>query len=75
MKAKLETPALSNRGVELESETEEEKAVLLDLWLKDGRTVCLKKLASGVIDGLGYDIKGNVRLSIAPTAAEEDKIT
>jgi len=67
MKAKLETPALSNRGVELESETEEEKAVLLDLWLKEGRPVCLTRLASGVIDGIGYDIQGNVRLSIAPT--------
>jgi len=74
MKIKLETLPLQNRGLELESETEEERAVLLDLWLKKGRPVCLTRVPKGVIHGTGfdYDIKGNVRLSIAPSAAEED---
>lgn len=68
MKAQLETPALTNRGVELESETNEEAAVLLRLWTEKGRPVSFTRLLSGA----GFDIKTGIRLSIAPSAAEKD---
>jgi len=68
MKAQLETPALTNRGVELESETEEETAVLLRLWTEKGRPVSFTRLLSGA----GFDLKTGIRLSIAPSAAEKD---
>lgn len=68
MKAQLETPALTNRGVELESETEEEANILCRLWTKKGRPVSFTRLLSGA----GH-IKTGIRLSIAPSAAEEDK--
>jgi len=68
MKAKLETLELKNRGVELESETDEEAAVLLRLWTEKGRPVVFTRLLSGA----GFDIKTGIRLSIAPSAAEDD---
>ena len=69
MKAKLETLALSTRGVELESETEEEANILCRLWTEKGRPVSFTRLLSGA----GHDIKTGIRLSIAPSAAEEDE--
>ena len=67
-KAKLETLELKNRGVELESETEEEAAALLRLWAEKGRPVSFTRLLSGA----GFDIKTGIRLSIAPSATEDD---
>lgn len=68
MKAKLETLELQNRGVVLESETEEETNILFRLWTRKGRPVSFTRL----LNGAGYDIKTGIRLSIAPSAAEED---
>ena len=68
MKAQLETPALTNCGVELESETEEEADILLRLWIEKGRPVSFTRLLSGA----GFDVKTGIRLSIAPSAAEGD---
>lgn len=68
MKAKLETIELKNRGVELESETEEEADMLSRLWTGKGRPVALIHLRSGA----SFDIKTGIRLSIAPSAAEDD---
>jgi len=71
MKVKLESTELQNRGLELESETDEEKTILLDIWTRQGRPVVLTRLPSPFISPLGFKIEGNVRLSIAPVA--EDK--
>ena len=60
MKVELETIELQNRGVELESETEEEANILFRLWADKGRPVEFTRLPTGI------------RLSIAPSAAEED---
>jgi len=68
MKAKLETLELKKRGVELESESDEEADILLRLWTEKGRPVSFTRLLSGA----GKDIKTGIRLSIAPSATEDD---
>ena len=59
MKATLESPALTNRGIILESENREEKQILRDIWEQKGRLVCLVKI--------GHPVEGNLELTIAPT--------
>ncbi len=64
MKAKLENdPLLLNRGVEIESETDEEKQVLLQLWYGHGGPAALTR-----------NDDGTVTLVIAATAAEIEKV-
>ena len=62
MKVTLETEALTNRGIILESENPEEKQVLRNLWEQKGRPVCLAKK--------GHFLEGNLELVIAPTPEE-----
>jgi len=59
MKISLETPALTNRGIILESENREEKHILRNIWEQNGRPVSLAKV--------GHHIEGNLQLVIAPT--------
>ena len=59
MKVTLETPALTNRGIILESENREEKQILRDIWEQKGRPVALAKI--------GHSIEGELQLTIAPT--------
>ena len=61
MKVSLESTELQNRGLELESETEEEKAILLDIWTRRGRPVVFGKR------GDAY------QLTIAPVAEEVEQ--
>ena len=60
MKARLEETSVQYRGVVLESETEEEKKVLWDIWNSKGRPVTV-----GRLDG------GSVELIVAPTPENE----
>jgi len=57
MKAILESAALKNRGVFLTSETEEEKQVLENIWIQNGRPVEMARLGDGQFE-----------ITIAPTA-------
>ena len=57
MKAKLETIPVKGRGVEIESETEEEKQVLENIWNTHGGLAVLTRMKDG-----------NVQLVVAPTA-------
>lgn len=59
MKAKLETKELENRGIEVESENDEEKEILTNIWFKKGRPVAF-----------GHKQDGGVMLTIAPSAEE-----
>ena len=61
MKAELEVKEITLRGVLLTSETEEEKQVLMNLWLDKGRPAMLARLGDG-----------NVQFGIAPSPTEED---
>lgn len=60
MKVTLETDALINRGVILESENSEEKQILRNIWEQKGGVVCMAKV--------GHDIEGNLQITIAPRA-------
>ena len=60
MKVTLETEALTNRGVILESENSEEKQILRNIWEQKGGPVCLAKV--------GHHIEGDIQLTIAPRA-------
>ena len=60
MKARLEETSVRYRGVVLESETEEEKKVLWDIWNSKGGPVTVARL-----DG------GSVELIVAPTPENE----
>ena len=70
MKAKLESSELQNRGVELESETEEEANILFRLWTEKARPVSFTRLLSGA----GHDIKTGIRLSIAPSVEADNDV-
>mgnify|MGYP001561621829 CR=1 FL=1 len=59
MKVRLEDLAVHYRGVIPESETEEEKRVLNDIWEGKARTVCWQRLGDG-----------NIVVVIAPTPAD-----
>ena len=56
MKAKLETIPVKGRGVEIESETEEEKQVLENIWNNHGGLAVLARIEDGM-----------VQLVVAPT--------
>lgn len=56
MKAKIETTPVKFRGIEIESESEEEKEVLETLWAYNDGLATLTRLDNG-----------NVQLVIAPT--------
>lgn len=60
MKAKLEIIPVKGRGVEIESETEEEKQVLEQIWNTHGGLAMLTREDSGM-----------VRLVVAPTVEEK----
>jgi len=59
LKVTLESLALTNRGIILESENREEKQILRNIWEQNGRLVSLAKI--------GHHIEGNLQLVIAPT--------
>ena len=61
MKARLEETSVQYRGVVLESETEEEKGVLWDIWNSSGRPVAVGRL------------DGSVELVVAPTPEKEEE--
>ena len=60
MKARIETIPFEDRGVEIESETAEERTLLEDIWCRDGRVVVFTRLGDG-----------NIRIVIARQAIEE----
>ena len=62
MKAKLENIPVQNRGVEIESETEEEKTVLETIWNTHGGLAMLTRKDDG-----------NIQLVIAPGVNENGK--
>jgi len=59
LKAKLETIPVKGRGVEIESETEEEKQVLENIWNTHGGLAALARIEGG-----------QVQLVVAPTVEE-----
>ena len=59
MKARLETIPVKGRGVEIESETEEERQILEQLWNTHGGLAMLNRKQDGM-----------VQLVIAPTIEE-----
>ncbi len=62
MKAKLETIPVKGRGVEIESETEEEKQILEQIWNTHGGLAMLTREDDGM-----------VQLVVAPTVEENEK--
>ena len=62
MKAKLEDIPVKARGVEIESETEEEKQMLTNIWNTHGGLVVLSRKEDG-----------NVQLVVAPSLEDEEK--
>jgi len=62
MKAKLEDIPVKARGVEIESETEEEKQVLENIFNTHGRPAVLSRKDDG-----------NVQLVVAPSFEDEGK--
>jgi len=62
MKAKLEDVPVEARGVELESETDEEKQVLENIWNTHGGLAVLTRTEDG-----------NVQLIVAPSLEDETK--
>ena len=61
MKAKLETIPVKGRGIEIESETEEETQILKNIWNTHGGLAVLTRKEDG-----------NIQLVVAPTV-EDDK--
>lgn len=59
MKTELEPKEIQPRGVSLISETEEEKQVLTNCWIKQGRPVMFGRLSNG-----------QVQITFAPTPEE-----
>ncbi len=59
MKVSLESPAMTYRGIILESENRDEKEILRKIWEQKGRPVCLAKT--------GHFTEGNLQMIIAPT--------
>jgi len=57
MKAKLETIPVKRRGVEIESETEEERQMLDNIWNTHGGLVSRARTENG-----------NIQLVVAPSA-------
>jgi len=62
VKVKLETIPVKGRGVEIESETEEEKQVLKQIWNTHGGLAMLTRKDDG-----------NVQLVVAPTVEETNE--
>jgi len=62
MKAKLENIPVQNSGIEIESETEEEKAVLESIFNTHGGPAVLSRIDDG-----------NVQLVIVPTVEGNEK--
>lgn len=62
MKAKLEGNQVKFRGIEVESENEEEKMVLESLWSYNCGPATMTRLDDG-----------NIQLVIAPTGIEKEK--
>ena len=60
MKVKIETIPVKCRGVEIESETEEEKLILQNIWNTNGRRVLMARKPGG-----------NIQLVIAPSPEGE----
>jgi len=63
MKVQLEIPTMTYRGLILESETSEDRQVLMNIWLDKGRPVALANL--------GRHSEGTLQLTIAPTPPEQ----
>ena len=59
MKAKLETIPVKGRGIEIESETEEEKQIIEQIWRTGGGIASLTKKEDGM-----------VKLVVAPAVEE-----
>ena len=59
MKARLETIPVKGRGIEIETETEEEKQVLEQMWNNHGGLAMLTRTPDG-----------NIQLVVAPTVEE-----
>ena len=49
MKAKVETIPVKGRGVEIESETEEEKQILESIWNSHGGLAALARIEGGQV--------------------------
>ena len=62
MKAKLENIPVQNSGIEIESETEEEKQVLENIWNTHGGLAVLSR-----------EEDGTIQLVVAPSLDEEAK--
>lgn len=60
MKAKVETIPVQARGVEIESETEEEKQILENIWNTHGGLASLERTP-----------EGNVKLVVVPMVEKE----
>jgi len=69
MKAKLETIPVKGRGVELESETEEESKILENIWNTHGG---LATLSRGEF-AEGKNAREMVKLVVAPNVEENEK--
>jgi len=63
MKAKLEDIPVKARGVEIESETEEEKRMLENIWNTHGGLAVLSRKEDG-----------NIQLVVAPSLEDEGKV-
>ncbi|MBA7677960.1 hypothetical protein ES703_86227 [subsurface metagenome] len=62
MKARIEDIPVKGRGVEIESETEEEKQVIEQIWNTHGGLAMLTRKDDG-----------NVELVVAPTVEDDEK--
>lgn len=60
MKAKLETIPVKARGVEIESETDDERQILEDIWNTHGGLASMTRTNDG-----------NIQLVVAPTVENE----
>ena len=60
MKVELESSVITNRGIEVTSETEEERQILMELWVSGGTVVSFTRIENSQ----------NIRLGIAPTSQE-----
>ena len=62
MKARLEDIPVKGRGVEIQSETEEEKQVIENIWNTHGGLAALTR-----------EDDGSIKLVVAPTVEENEK--
>jgi len=60
LKTKVETIPVQGRGVEIESETEEEKQILLNIWNTHGGLASMARTPDG-----------NIQLVVAPMVDKE----